>query len=80
MKRNLIRRDILLVRMRTDFSFPPLLFSSPQDGHTAMMFAVLVIEDIDEDISIESREKIVQLLIDCGANVNAQNQVLWKYC
>ena len=79
-KRNLIRRDILLVHMRTDFSFPPLLFSSPQDGDTAIMYAVQVIEDIDEDISIESREKVVQLLIDGGANVNAQNQVLWKYC
>ena len=44
-----------------------------------MMFAVHVFEEMDEDICIESREKVVQLLIDGGANVNAQNQVLWKY-
>ena len=37
-------------------------------------------EEEEECIHIESREKIVQLLIDGRADVNAQNQVLWKYC
>ena len=52
-----------------------------------MMYAVLEIErkkshdeGNDEYIPIKSREKIVQLLIDGRADVNAQNQVLWKYC
>ena len=50
------------------------LISSAQNGLTAMMYAVLEIE------KKVSREKIVQLLIDGRADVNAQNQVLLKYC
>ena len=58
-----------------------------------MLYAILEIEnrqslDEEEDevceqqyiyIPIESREKIIQLLIDGRADVNAQTQVLCKY-
>ena len=51
--------------MRTTL-FPPILFSSAQNGLTAMMYAILEIEkkesrdeEEDEYIPIESREKIV---------------------
>ena len=69
------------------YIFPSILFSSVQKGLTAMMYAILEREknespddEEEEYIPIESREKIVQLLIDGRADVNAQNQVLGKHC
>ena len=52
----------------------PYLILFPQMGLTALMYAIL--EKKYCNIRRESREKIIRLLIDGKADVNAQNQVL----